>query len=326
MNVLIRKVEERTVRVLDGGLLSTVQGGSRRHVASLGVSPSGPADWLSAIAANRLVENDDDAAVIETTLNGAALELQCDCRFAVTGADAPLEIGGMDERTWLQGQAPAGSLLVIGNPTRGLRCYVALEGGIAVPPVFGSSSTDVASGFGGFEGRRLIAGDVLRLSPCDDSAPAKPVGRTAYANCGDYVLEKPAQLRVLPGPHAATLPSGLVETLFERSYRVSIQSNRQGMRLEGEPLDLERRTDVVSAGLCAGCVQIASNGLLTVMLAEHQTTGGYACVLCVISADLPRAGQLQPGDELRFVPTSHIDAVRALRTAVEQLPPTHRHS
>jgi UPF0271 protein len=126
-------------------------------------------------------------------------------------------------------------------------------------------------------------------------------------------------LRVIPGPHADHFGADALERLCMRTFTASIRSTRQGMRLEGEPLALERPTDIASAGTSAGCVQIASDGLPVLLLAEHQTTGGYACALCVITADLPRAGQLRPGDLVRFELVTLTDASYALDLTARRL-------
>jgi antagonist of KipI len=304
----------RLVRIVKPGVLSTVQDRGRADVARFGVSPSGAADWYSARAANRLVGNDDCAALVELTMTDAIFETLADTIVAVTGADGLLSIAAGPSRRWSTHLAVGGSRIEIGAAQRGFRSYVAFAGGVKVPLVLGSAATDVGGGFGGLQGRALRAGDELQLAPPhgdavpytydDESIPAWPA-RTA--------------LRVLPGPHEGVLTAAARAALHATEYTVSSRSTRQGLQLDGAPLPGGAQTGVTSAGACAGCVQITSAGVPALLLAEHQTTGGYAAVACVIAADLPRAAQLQPGDRLHFELVSQVVAARAREEALRKL-------
>lgn len=310
----------RTLRVETPSVLTTVQDCGRRGVARLGVSPSGAADWYSARAANLLVANDPCAALIEITLTGAAFELRSEALIALTGAAAPLTIDGRAAPMWHAHDVQAGAHLAVGAAARGARSYLAIEGGLEVPLVLGSASTDLGGGFGGFNGRALRAGDIL---PLGDILPVGDVelerssrivghGLPAYApECIPHWASA-TTLRVVPGPYRDRLSERALDALASRTYTVSSRSTRQGLRLEGEALELDRTMDIASAGVCAGCVQITSAGLPVVLLAEHQTTGGYATVACVTTADLPRAGQLRAGDRVRFEFVTQSDAAHAL--------------
>jgi antagonist of KipI len=308
----------RSLRVDAASMLGTVQDCGRRGVAHLGVSPSGAADWYSSRAANLLVGNHPCAALVEITLTGAAFEARGDIRIALTGAAAPLTIDGKPAEAWRSHDVPAGAHVVIGPAERGARSYLAVAGGLDVPLVLGSASTDLGGGFGGFAGRALRAGDALPLFD-DASLDSGETGTRAAARpplayppeCIPHWTSA-TTLRILPGPHARLLPEAAYETLLQQSYGVSSRSTRQGLQLDGVALELDRAMDVASAGVCAGCVQITSAGLPVVLLAEHQTTGGYATVACVTTADLPRAGQLRPGDRVRFEIVTQADAAYAL--------------
>jgi len=306
----------RALRVLAPGALSTVQDLGRRDVARFGVSPSGAADWYSASAANLLAGNSPNAALVETTLTGAEFELHADASIAVTGAVAALLIDGVPAARWQSHALRTGVKIEIGAAERGAHSYLAVDGGIEVPLVLGSASTDVGAGFGGYHGRPLRAGDVLNLAAGTPNANPNPLPAAstplAYQPETIQHWNPSTVLRVLPGPHRSALSDAAWHELFARSYGVSSRSTRQGLQLEGEPLPLDRPTDVISAGAYAGCVQITSAGLPVILLAEHQTTGGYATAACTIAADVPRAGQLRPGDRVRFTLVSRIDAVHAL--------------
>ena len=301
------------LRVVDPGLLSTVQDLGRRGVASFGVSPAGAADWFAARAANRLVGNPDGAALIETTLSATVFAPERRMLVAVTGAQADVVSGGVRRSAWSSWRCEPGDRLEIGAPRAGLRSYIAIEGGIAVTPTLGSASTDVVSGFGG---RVLAPGDRIAAAPSTD--PAFERAPLRYPpEVGHYGVA-PFLLRALPGPHERVL-APVAGALVTSAYRVGPRSSRQALRLDGAKSDLAEAREVVSTGVCAGCVQIAGDGLPTLLLVEHQTTGGYPVALCVITADLPAAAQAQPGDVVRFERVTLGQAAEALAARAQAL-------
>lgn len=304
--------ESRRFMVIDGGLLSTIQDLGRHGVGALGVSPSGAADWYSARAANRLVGNADDCALVETTMNGATFDATARMTIAVTGADAPLWIGGKRRASWCSHSIEAGDRVVIGPAISGLRSYFAVDGGIDVSQVLGSAATDVGGGFGG---RKLSAGDSLHVT-----AGSMPESSTLleYDRGAIHALRPPFVLRALVGPDAARLGPAVVDELLGATFRGSTRSNRQGLRLEGATIG-GGASDAISAGVCAGCVQLPGDGSPIVLLAEHQTTGGYPVALCVIAADIPLAAQVRPGDEVRFERVDRAGARAALVQVGERL-------
>ena len=303
--------EPRRLLVRDAGLLASVQDLGRIGVGALGVSPSGAADWFSARAANRLVGNADGCALIETTMNGATFEAVHSMTIAVTGADAPLWIDGKAKRSWRSLSVRAGDRIAIGPPTSGLRSYLAIAGGIDIAEVLGSAATDVGGGFGG---RRLAAGDSL----CLGAASSERVTESEYEPGAIPAFHPPLRLRALTGPDASRLGSAVVDELFATAFRGSARSSRQGLRLEGAAV-VGGASDAISAGVCAGCVQLPADGSPIVLLAEHQTTGGYPVALCVITADIPIAAQVRPGDEVRFERVDRTGAREALADAAARL-------
>ena len=300
------RMSSGNIRAIEPGMLTCVQDLGRRGAGWMGVAPSGAADWYSARAANRLVGNVDDAALIETTLSGTSFKISRDAVVAVTGADAPLAIGERVCEAWVAHAALAGSMIVVGAARRGVRSYIALDGGVSVPELFGSSSTDVTSGFGG---RILQRGDELVLGPVIKNASAL-IGKRRPA----LRLPTDATLRVLPG-----LDERLTPALLANSYTVSARSSRQALMLDGGRSGATAPPDIVSFGVTAGCVQIASDGSPMVLLVEHQTTGGYAVAACVIYADLPVAAQLRAGTRIRFAMVSVEESEAALTERVNGL-------
>lgn len=305
---------KRAIQISSGGLLSTVQDLGRSGVAWMGVSPSGAADWFSARSANRLVGNDDGAALIETTMNGISFVVESATRIAVTGAKSSISIDSGTRAMWRAHDVRDGETVVIGPAERGMRAYVAFHGGIDVPQALGSASTDVSAEFGGLGGRRLASGDELHLKP------AEATGSLLALDPAEIPLwSSSASLSVLAGPHALRVGVHALHALCEGEYRVSATSSRQALRLEGQPLEIVGGTDIISEGVNAGCVQVTNDGLPVLLLSEHQTTGGYAVALCVCTADVPQAAQLSPGARIRFVRASYGEATAALDAMTRKL-------
>ena len=278
------------------GPLSLVQDRGRSGVLDLGVGRSGAVDRGAAARANRLVGNVRDAAVVEAVLGGLVLEADGDCVLAVTGAPAAVRVRRADgamEAT--PADAPfrlgAGERVELSAPPVGLRSYVAVRGGVDVPPVLGSRSTDVLSGIGP---AALVPGTRLPVGTLTDGAvglpdPARPVQ-------GGMVT-----VRVAPGPRADLFSATDLELLHTQAWQVTEQSNRVGLRLAGRRLDA-RAGDLPSEGMVTGAVQVPPSGLPVVFLADHPVTGGYPVVAVVRDDDLDLLGQLRPGQLLRLCP------------------------
>jgi len=270
------------------GPLTTVQDRGRTGLAHLGVPRAGPLDRPAAELANRLVGNGADAALLEVTWGGLELTTDHGVWLAVTGADVPVEVDGSergrDGAEWL----PAGGRLRLGSSARGVRSYVAVAGGIDVPPVLGSRSTDTLAWVGP---PRVADGSTL------------PVGTPAAPPAALDTPRPPAPgpLRVSPGPRADWFGGNAIERLCAAPYVVTADSNRVGLRLEGDPPPRLRDDELPSEGMVLGAVQVPPGGQPVVLLADHPTTGGYPVLAVVHPDDLWQCGQLRPGEELRFV-------------------------
>lgn len=283
--------------VVAPGAQSLVEDLGRPGLLDLGVSPSGAADRGAAARTNRLVGNPRDAAVIETVLGGLVLQAEGDQVVAVTGAPAPLALGDADGtgvRTAPFG-APFvmrhGEVLALGAPPNGLRSYVGVRGGVDVPPVLGSRSTDLLSGLGPVP---LRAGTVL---PVGDPA------RTTAVGLPDPEVDLPVggvTVRVVEGPRADWLTEVGLERLYAQEWLVTSRSNRVGLRLEGEALRSAATGELPSEGTVTGAVQVPPSGQPVVFLADHPVSGGYPVVAVVRDPDLDRLAQLRPGQRLRF--------------------------
>ncbi|MFJ6779771.1 biotin-dependent carboxyltransferase family protein [Streptomyces yangpuensis] len=280
--------------VVRAGALTTVQDGGRPGYAHLGVPRSGALDTAAYALANRLLGNPPDAAVLETTLDGVTLRALAATVVAVTGAHCPVRVSGRPVAWGAPVRLSAGAELEVGRAESGLRGYVAVRGGLAVPPVLGSRSTDLLSGLGP---PVLTAGTTLPVGP---SGPDPVPGADAYG-----LPAAPSEL-VLPlrlGPRADWFTGASLAGLWRSAFRVSPSSNRIGLRTEGgSALVRARAGELPSEGMVLGAVQVPPDGLPVVFLADHPVTGGYPVVGVVPPGPaLDAAAQVWPGTPVRFV-------------------------
>jgi biotin-dependent carboxylase-like uncharacterized protein len=282
------------LRVLATGPLATVQDAGRTGWAAIGVPRSGAADRAAHDLANRLVGNNADAATVEVTAGGLRLRAERAVLIAVTGAPTPLTVAGRAAGMDAPLSLAAGEELVLGIPPVGLRSYVAVRGGIDVPPVLGSRSTDLLSGLGP---ARLQTGDLLAVGTEAGEQPVVDVAPVARP--GDRPV-----LRVLPGPRRDWLAAEAWDRLVGEPWSVSADSDRVGIRLTGPRLSRAREEELPSEGLVPGAVQVPPDGAPVVFLADAPVTGGYPVLAVVVTADLPAAAQLRPGDGVRFRPAT----------------------
>jgi biotin-dependent carboxylase-like uncharacterized protein len=275
----------RTVEVVDPGAFTTVQDLGRPGWAHLGVPRSGALDAPALELANRLVGNPEAAGALETTLTGIVLRPAVATAVAVTGARCDVHVGGRAATWGAAVPVPAGAEVRVGAALDGLRSYVALAGGIDVPPVLGSRSTDALSGLGP---RPLRAGDAL---------PLGMPGRTPY---GTEAVPRPRgdRLHLVLGPRADWFTARALEALDGATYEVAPDSNRIGLRLTGASIERARADELPSEGMVLGAVQVPPSGQPVVFLHDHPTTGGYPVVAVVVDEDLAVCAQARPGDRL----------------------------
>jgi biotin-dependent carboxylase-like uncharacterized protein len=276
--------------VVRPGALTTVQDAGRRGCAHLGVPRSGFLDHRAAQLANRLVGNEADAAMLETTLDGVSLRFAQPTNVAVTGAPAQLHVDGGAAEWGVAVPVPAGAVLDVGAAITGVRSYVAVGGGIDVTPVLGSRSTDLLSGLGP---PPLAAGHVLPVGRAPD--PPAPVSFTVPTRPGDVTL------RLHVGPDDDWFSADGLRTLHGSAYTVMPASNRVGARLGGPAIAWARDREMDSVAMVLGAVQVPPDGEPIVFLADHPTTGGYPVIGVVDHDDLPALAQARPGTTVRFV-------------------------
>jgi antagonist of KipI len=283
------------IQVQSPGLLTTVQDLGREGFGPLGVSPSGAADAVSLRLGNRLVGNPEDAAGLEMTLLGGTFTFPRTAVIALTGSDFAATLDGAPVELWTSTKATAGQTLRVGSTRSGARCYLCVQGGIAVKPFLGSASTHLLSGLGGYQGRALRKGDVLQIGSSAASFQQNTIAPRALERLSPRKL-----LRVTPGPQNDYFSKASRQRFYAGTYRVAEDSNRMGLRLEGQPIAQDSSGEMITEGVSLGAVQITAGGLPIILFVEQQTTGGYAKIANVISADLHSLGQLRPRDEIHF--------------------------
>jgi KipI family sensor histidine kinase inhibitor len=300
-----RRPEGRTVTILRPGLFTTVQDSGRWGHQGSGVPVSGAMDLLSHRLANIAVGNAPEAATLEATLLGPELRVDGETTVAVSGADLGVTIDGSALPLNAPVRCRSGAVLRFSGRRRGARAYIACDGGVAVRPVFGSRATHVVSAMGGVAGRALRAGDSLPLG-----SPASP--SPGQLDCPAPRSHGGARLRVMRGPQIQCFPDAAFDILERGRFTVSIQSDRMGYRLQGGHIPRLNEREMISDATFAGAIQVPASGQPILLMADRQTTGGYPQIATVITADLPLAAQLAPGDWIEFEICSRADAVQAL--------------
>ena len=307
-----------SLTVLDPGFLTTVQDLGRQGYQQFGVPVGGAMDTYSLRAGNRLVGNGDHLAALEVTLEGPRLKVRGEAVVAVTGAKLKVWKNGQRVPQWQALYLCEGDEFCIGNVERGARAYLCVAGGLDVPLLLGSRSTFLGGGWGGFHGRVLRAHDVLPLVAVT-SERLKTEGNFALEEDQSVLPAKVTPVRVMLGSQSSLFSAATLESLCAGYYQISPQADRMGYRLMGEVLVSSGMADVVSDGIAPGSIQVAGNGQPTIMLADRQTTGGYAKIATVIGADLPLLGQMKPQDRVQFVAVNYEAAVQALVNNEEKL-------
>jgi antagonist of KipI len=295
------------LRVVSPGMLTTVQDRGRWGWQAYGVPVAGPMDPRAHRLANTLAGNAADAATLEVTLTGPELEFEDNRIVAVAGAAFDLTLDGEPAPMHAGFGVSAGSVLRFGARRSGARAYIGIAGGIDVPPVFGSRATHLPSQMGGFEGRALRSGDRL---PVNHWIPAS--SRQVDLDLPLLLPQGEATVRVLPGPQHGRFGTDALDALQSAAYVVDARSDRMGFRLHGPRLQDVGDTEMLSDVTTIGGLQVPSSGEPILLMADRQTTGGYPSIATVVTADIGVAGQLAPGDSVRFVVASLGEALAAL--------------
>ena len=277
-----------------------------------GMSVSGVMDQRSAALANILVGNDENEGVMEVTLMGPMAEFTADNIIAVTGANLGAKLNGKELHQAVQ--VHKGDSLSFAGMFSGSRAYVAFAGGLDIPVIMGSKSTNLKSRVGGYEGRKLGAGDEIAFTAPKTTLPyihlrkIKPDDFTATEQV----------LRVVMGPQDDYFTEKGLDTFLSATYAFTNESDRMGCRCEGEVIEHKNGGDIITDGIAFGAIQVPSHGQPIIMMADHQTTGGYTKIASVISVDLPKVAQSRPGYKVKFRKVSIEEAQELYIAQVEE--------
>lgn len=321
------------IRVLRAGLMTTVQDLGRVGFRRYGVVMSGAVDSFSSSVANWLVGNKETAACLEMTLQGAILSFDEDSIVAVCGADTELKVANQLVPMWRPLYIQKDTVLSIDSVFNGCRVYLAVAGGIGTTEVLGSRSTYLGARFGGYHGRALFEDDDI---PVGSSSTPKDTPwlhssmvrgtrckRCKWPSWGVSKRERRSilsgSLRALPGEQYNVLSEEGQQLLWTEEFRVSSQADRMGIRLDGPVISLRTSVEMVSEGVVPGTVQLPPSGRPVILLADGQTTGGYPRILHVASIDLPKVGQLRPGQPVFFTQVELESAQSLLRERQAEL-------
>ena len=307
------------IEVLSTPPLNTVQDLGRFGSRHYGVGTSGVMDPVALAVGNILIGNPDNAAGIEVQTFPFVVRFLADTGFAVTGADTATTLDDVDLPPWWSARARHGQTLTLNPPSSGARAYLTLAGGIDVPVILGSRSTHLRSGFGGFSGRSLEPGDVLRtLAGETDPPPAKSGGlgvippAFVLPSRGVTTSDKVLRIRVLRAGEYDLFPAAMQEAFWTTDWKITHHSDRGGYRLAGNALKLPGPVEMRSYGLVAGIVQVPPSGEPIIQLSDANTAGGYPKIATVIEADLWRLGQARLGSFIRFEEVAYEAAVDAM--------------
>jgi antagonist of KipI len=294
------------------GLFTTIQDLGRYGYQRYGVSLSGAMDRSALTIGNRIVGNPDGAAGLEITLQGPELEVTGSAIVAITGADLSPTLNGHSVSLWSAIAVRTGDRIRFGPRRQGCRSYLCAYGGLDVPLHFGSRSTDVRAGIGGFAGRRICKADHLYIGrPAGQSG--EPLTRQLPIRARPSYAADPT-LRVILGPQAEHFSSHALDILFGNPYVISPDSDRMGFRLDGIPIPHHGSLEWISDATAAGAIQVPADQRPILLMADCQTTGGYPKIASVITVDLGQAGQSAPGDRIRFSPIGVEEALFLCRS------------
>jgi biotin-dependent carboxylase-like uncharacterized protein len=310
------------IEVLSTLPLNTVQDLGRFGARHYGVSTSGVMDPVAFVVGNVLLGNPDNAAAIEVQTFPFVVRFLADTNFAVTGADTAATLDDHEVPPWWSATAKRGQTLTLRPPASGARAYLALAGGIDVPVILGSRSTHLRSEFGGFGGRFLQQGDVLRtLDGEGHAAPWKSGGlgvvppSFALPATNGRVLP----VRVLKAGEYELFSAEMQERFWATEWKITHHSDRGGYRLSGQPIKLAAPVELRSYGLVAGIVQVPPSGEPIIQLSDANTAGGYPKIAAVIEADLWRLGQARLGSFIRFEEVAYEAAVEAMAPVADYI-------
>lgn len=301
------------LRINKPGMLTTLQDGGRKGYAAYGFSPSGALDHRAMAVANMLVGNEETEGVIEMTMAGISCTFTTDAVFALTGADMEAALNGEPVSRYTATAAKKGDELTMGFAGNGCRAYFAVQGGFYLKKVMGSVSTNLKCKIGGYLGRALQPNDLLFFNTTTPDVSV--IGRKTEAP----VYASQAEIKVVLGPQDDYFSKDGLKTFLSSEYKLTNDSDRMGVKLDGPVIGSKNGVDIISDGIAWGSIQIPSSGKPIIMLSDRQTTGGYAKIATVISAEREKLAQLKPGGTVKFIAVSLKEAVRLYKNDLKTI-------
>ncbi len=299
------------IEILSPAFLVTVQDMGRNGFYRYGVCRNGAMDRLALALGNALLGNDDNAAALEIPLPPLRIRFTSDTSFALTGTDCQAMLDNRPIRSWWAHNARAGQVLTLAAASEGCRAYLCVHGGIDVPEVLGSRSTQLRESFGGYQGRMLQQGDVLKTLGGNAGLPVGGLGIDPPQHSLPLGEPDVISVRVLPAAEYALYTEESQNAFWNSGWSVTPQSNRAGYRLAGAQLEMTQTLEMRSHGVVPGVIQVPAGGQPIIQLADAATMGGYPKIGTVIEADLWRIAQARAGNTLRFIKTDYAQACRA---------------
>lgn len=330
------------IEVLSTGALSTVQDMGRTSYRRFGVGTAGAMDQLALAIGNLLVGNSPDAAGIEVPVLAFQVRFLVDIDFAITGADCAIDLDGKTLLPWWQCRAKAGQVLTLGGDgcgfAAGARSYLLIAGGVDVPEVLGSRSTQMRGRFGGHLGRALVEGDQLKTGALSDPSqrldskgsqtsiagfgivpPVVALDASSFFDASAAESVPVTPVRVIPAAEYGAFDAAVAREFWEANWKITAQSDRYGYRLAGPALNLTTSLETRSHGVVPGVIQVPPGGQPIIQMRDAQPSGGYPKIGTVIEADLWRLAQSPAGSRIRFVAATYSQGLAASRMASEYL-------
>ncbi|QCR32805.1 biotin-dependent carboxyltransferase family protein [Lysinibacillus sp. SGAir0095] len=316
------------IKVIQPGLLATIQDNGRYGLQKYGIIVGGAMDTISLRIANLLVGNSQDEGALEVTLYGTSLSFESDELISITGGDLQPTVDEKVVPMWRPLLIRKGSVLKFNAAISGSRAYVSFCGGIQVPIVFNSKSTYLRAGIGGFQGRKLQKNDYFESGKRTELGEKlfhhllnKPFNAFSWSvKYTSFVkFNKSKTIRIIRGSEYERFKEESIKNFLSTPYILSTQADRMGYRLSGEAIQLKEPFELLSEGVTYGTIQVPSNGHPIILMADRQTTGGYPKIGQVISADLPSLAQMQPTDIINFKEITLEEAQMALIEQEKQL-------
>ena len=283
------------IRIIQPGILTTIQDLGRYGFQQYGVPISGAMDSYSLKLANILVGNDINEACLEITMIGPSIEFNHNTAIAITGANITPKVNGNKVNMYETIYVKPGDILTFGELISGFRTYLSILGGFDVRVIMGSKSTYTRGNIGGYKGRKLAKEDIIKVNAVNKIVAKRKIP--------DYLIPKYSQeetIRVILGPEDASFTDDGIKTFLNSEFIVSDNFDRMGYKLNGPKIEHKSKADIISTGISIGTIQVPGNGQPIVMLSDKQTTGGYTRIANVITTDISKFGQMKSGDKIKF--------------------------